>query len=420
MKILIKQATVADKNSTHNLSVKDILVDNGFVKQIADNIDADAEIFNADKSCISPGWVDVFAHACDPGYEHKETLETLAEAAAAGGYTQVFVLPNTNPIIQGKAQVEYIVQKSKSLPLHIHPLGALSKNTEGKELAEMYDMRSSGAIAFTDGTQPVQTAGLLLKALQYVKAFDGVIIQIPMDKSIGANGLMNEGIVSTRLGLPGTPAMAEEIMVARDIKLARYTESKLHFTGVSSAKSMEYIMRAKDGGIQVSCSVAPYHLFFCDEDLESYDTNLKVSPPLRSRNDMMGLRDAVAKGYVDCIASHHLPQDWDSKTCEFEYAKNGMIGLQTAYAVLQTVLPSLQADNIASLFSGNARKIFGLNEIKIEEGSEASFTVFNPNGKTVLSAESNKSKSSNSPFMNKELNGRVEAIVSKNKLIINR
>ena len=420
MKILIKQVTIADNNSTHNKQEKDILIEDGIVKRIDHQIEEEAEIFQGKNYFISPGWVDVFSHGCDPGYEHKETLETLAAAAVAGGYTQVFVLPNTNPAVQSKAQVEYIVQKSKSLPVNIHPLGALSKNIEGKELAEMYDMRNSGAIAFTDGTQPVQTAGLLLKALQYVKAFDGVVIQIPLDKSIGTNGLMNEGIVSTRLGLPGTPAMAEEIMVARDIKLSRYTESKLHFTGVSSAKSLEYIMRGKEGGIQVTCSVAPYHLFFCDEDLETYDTHLKVNPPLRSRNDMMALRDAVLKGYVDCIASHHIPQDWDSKTCEFEYAKNGMIGLQTAYATIQTILPSLSAEKIASLFSTNARKIFGLNEIIIEEGNAAEFTLFSTKSKTVFTADNNKSRSSNSPFINTALNGYVAGVISKGKIILNK
>ena len=420
MKILIKQVTIADNNSTHNKQEKDILIEDGIVKRIDHQIEEEAEIFQGKNYFISPGWVDVFSHGCDPGYEHKETLETLAAAAVAGGYTQVFVLPNTNPAVQSKAQVEYIVQKSKSLPVNIHPLGALSKNIEGKELAEMYDMRNSGAIAFTDGTQPVQTAGLLLKALQYVKAFDGVVIQIPLDKSIGTNGLMNEGIISTRLGLPGTPAMAEEIMVARDIKLSRYTESKLHFTGVSSAKSLEYIMRGKEGGIQVTCSVAPYHLFFCDEDLETYDTHLKVNPPLRSRNDMMALRDAVLKGYVDCIASHHIPQDWDSKTCEFEYAKNGMIGLQTAYAAIQTILPDLSAEKIASLFSTNARKIFGLNEIIIEEGNAAEFTLFSTKSKTVFTADNNKSRSSNSPFINTALNGYVAGVISKGKIILNK
>ncbi|HRH61506.1 MAG TPA: dihydroorotase, partial [Chitinophagaceae bacterium] len=293
MTTLLKQVTIADSNSPYNGSVNNILIQNNLIKKISSDTD-DADIVeDAAGVFASPGWVDLFSNFCDPGFEHKETLESGANAAAAGGYTHVFAMPNTNPVLHNKTQVEYITQRSASLPVTVHPLGAVTKNCEGKELAEMYDMQASGAIAFSDGIEPVQNAGLMLKALQYVKTFDGVIVQVPVDKSIGQFGLMNEGIMSTRLGLPGIPAMAEELIVARDIKLARYAGSKLHFTGVSSAKSIEYIMRAKDAGLQVTCSVTPYHLFFCDEDLQQYDSNLKVNPPLRSKADMMALREAV-------------------------------------------------------------------------------------------------------------------------------
>jgi len=250
----------------------------------------------------------------------------------------------------------------------------------------MYDMHSNGAIAFSDGIVAVQSAGLQLKALQYVKAFNGILIQLPGDKSIGSFGLMNEGIVSTQLGLPGIPALAEELMVERDIKLAAYTESKIHFTGISTAKSLAIIQQAKQQGLQVSCSVTPQHLFYCDEDLAGYDTNLKINPPLRKREDMLALRQALKDGAIDCIASHHAPQDWDSKNCEFEYAKPGMISLQTAFACIHTIVPGLTPQSIANLFSQHARKIFSLPPAAIQEGAEAEFTLFTQSGNTIFYA----------------------------------
>lgn len=421
MKILLKQVIIADPQSPDNGTVKDILISDGKIEKIDTNIEDSGEILHGGGQVfVSPGWVDIFAHFCDPGYEYKETLETGAAAAAAGGFTHIFVLPNTNPVVHNKTQVEYIVQKSKALPVNVHPLGAVTKACEGKELAEMYDMYSSGAAAFSDGNYPVQSAGLMVKALQYVKAFDGTVIQVPVDKSIGQFGLMHEGIMSIRLGLPGIPAMAEELMIARDIKLARYADSKLHFTGVTTPKSLEYIKRAKDAGLQVTCSVTPYHLFFCDEDLAEYDANLKVNPPLRSRADMMALREAVSNGMVDCIATHHMPHEWDSKVCEFEYAKNGMTGLQTAYATVQTSLPALSPEQVASLFSLNARKIFNLPDAKIKEGAMADLTLFNAKEKATLTKETTKSKSVNSAFMNKTLLGKVKAIFAKGALITNQ
>jgi dihydroorotase len=221
MKILIQRAYINDLQSPHHGSVNDILIENGIIKEISPSIAESPDIkIDHQNLHVSCGWVDIFSHFCDPGLEFKESLETGANAAASGGYTDVFVIPNTKPVIDSKSQIEYIIQKSKSLPVNIFPIGAITRNIDGKDLAEMYDMKSSGAIAFSDGSSPVQSAGLLLKALQYIKAFDGVIIQIPDDKTVGANGLINEGIVSTRLGLPGKPIIAEELIIERDCKLA--------------------------------------------------------------------------------------------------------------------------------------------------------------------------------------------------------
>jgi dihydroorotase len=418
MKLLIKNATVVDPSSPFNTQIIDIFINNGIIAQLGNNLSqtADKEI-NINGLHVSPGWVDVFANFGDPGYEFKETLETGAAAAAAGGYTDIMVIPNTNPCIHNKSNVEYIIQKSKTLPVNVHPIGSITKNTEGKELAEMYDMRASGAIAFSDGINSVQSAGLLLKALQYVKTFDGVLIQLPDDKSINAHGLMNEGIVSTQLGLPGKPAMAEELIVARDIKLTRYAESKLHFTGVSSKKSLEYIKRGKEGGIGISCSVTPYHLFFCDEDMREYDTNLKVNPPLRTAEHRSALQQALTDGTIDCIASHHLPHEFDSKVLEFEYAKYGMISLETAYAVLNTAVPSVRQERWIELLSLNPRRLFGFETATIKEGSKASLTLFDPAKKWTVEQKDIYSKSHNSPFIGKELTGKVLGIINQTKTV---
>jgi dihydroorotase len=247
MKLLLKQVTICDNNSPLDGLTKDILITNGLITSISDVINGSPEvkIIDIKETFISPGWVDIFSHFNDPGLEYKETLETGAQAAAAGGFTHVFVLPNTQPSISSKAAVEYVVQKSKSLLVNVLPIAAISKNVEGKELAEMYDMRNSGAVAFSDGLEPVQTPGLLLKALQYIKAIDGVIIQLPGDRTIAKAGLMNEGVMSTKLGLPGSPALGEELMISRDLELAKYTDSKLHITGITTAKSVQLIKQAK-------------------------------------------------------------------------------------------------------------------------------------------------------------------------------
>jgi dihydroorotase len=420
MNILLKKVLIADTSSPYFNAIKDVFVQDGIIQKIDNNIDAEADyILNEPNLIVSPGWIDVFADFADPGFEHKETLESGAAAAVAGGFTQVFITPNTQPVLSTKTQVSYIVQKSNDTPVNILPIGAISKGCEGKELAEMYDMYYSGAVAFSDGLQPVQSAGIMLKALQYVKAFNGVLIQLPIDKSINAHGLMNEGIVSTQLGLPGVPAIAEELMIQRDIELLKYTDSRLHITGISTAKSVELIKEAKDQGLNITCSVTPFHLYFCDEDLRSYDTNLKVRPPLRTAADRNALRQAVVDGFIDCIATHHVPQHWDDKTCEFEYAKPGMIGLQTAFAVVQTVLPQLTDEQLVKLFSINSAKIFNLPVNAIQEGRRAELTLFNRTDNTRLSEQNNKSKSGNTPFLYKELNGRVAGVINKGDLFLN-
>ncbi len=421
MNILLRQAKIIDPQSPFHLHTADILVQNGIITSIGQ---APANGFDQELSieglCVSPGWVDVFAHFCDPGFEHRETLTSGAAAAAAGGYTQVLLLPNTAPFIHNKSGIEYVVQKSRNEPVELMPIGAITKNGEGKELAEMYDMYNAGAAAFSDGLKPVQSAGLLLKALQYLKAIDATIIQLPDDETINPNGLMHEGITSTRLGLPGKPAIAEELAIARDIELVRYTGSKIHFTGISTAKSVELIVHAKKEGLPVTCSVTPYHLLFCDEDLKDYDTNLKVAPPLRTAADREALKQAVLAGVVDCIATHHLPRNVDEKLVEFEYAKNGMLGLQTAFAVVNTALPQLTDERLVQLFSTGAREIFGLQKQTIKENAPASLTLFSRNAEWKLQPKHNLSISANTPFFNYSLKGKPLGIINKDKVFLNQ
>jgi dihydroorotase len=420
MKILIRQARIIDRSSPHHGAIRDILVENGHIISIGATLDLPADTVLEHRGLhVSPGWVDVFSHFCDPGYEHKETLASGAAAAAAGGYTDVFVIPNTRPAVDSKSQVEYIRRVAASLPVDIHPVGAITRGLEGKDLAEMYDMRHSGAVAFSDGTSPVQSAGLLLKGLQYVKAFDGIIIQVPDDKTVGANGLMNEGVVSTRLGLPGKPMMAEELMVDRDIQLLRYTGSRIHFTGVTSPRSLDNIRKAKEAGLAVSCSVTPYHLFFTDADLVGYDTNLKVYPPLRDERSVQTLRQAVLEGIVDCMASHHFPHEFDSKIVEFEYARPGMTSLETTYPAMRTQLPELSPEKTVDLLSRNPRELFGLGQPSIAEGQPASLSLFDPDAETRISAETTRSKSKNNPFFGRTLKGKVIGILKGDRLTLN-
>ena len=414
MTTLIKQVKIADVHSPFNGKIKDILLDNHKIVSITNNCTVKADQTIDAKDCIvSPGFVDPFVHFCDPGMENRETLHSGAAAAMQGGFTTVFTLPNTQPVVDTKSQVTYVKQHSQDLPIHVLPIGAISKKIEGKDLAEMIDMHTNGAVAFSDGLYPVQSTLLFLKALQYVKAFDGVAIQMPIDKSLGSLGLMNEGIVSTKLGLPGIPAIAEELIISRDIELLRYTKSKLHITSVSTAKGIELITEAKKEGLQITCSVTPYHLFFTEDDLINYDTLLKVFPPLRTKQDQTALLKAVENGTVDCISAHHIPQDWDGKTVEFENAKAGIASIETTFATVQHLLPKLASDKIAALFSTNARQIFNLPKATIQEENEAELTIFTSTKTTCMNVKDSKSKSANSPFWDITLNAKIIATYSK-------
>ncbi len=419
MNVLLQQVTIIAASSAYHKQVKDILIVDGIIKEIANTISPENyEVIKGNDLHVSIGWMDIFADFAEPGNEYRETLESGANAAAAGGFTDVMLIPNTNPIVDNKAQIAFLIERSKQLPIHIYPIGAVTKNVEGNTLSEMYDMHASGAVAFSDGTKSIQQSGVLLKAMQYVAAKNATIIQIADDKSISDGGLMNEGLESTKLGLPGKPAIAEELMIARDIELLGYTNSKLHITGVSTKKGIELIIAAKKAGLQITTSVTPYHVQFCDEDLSGYDTNLKLNPPLRTRADMQALQAALIAGEIDCIASHHSPQSWDDKTCEFEYAKNGMITLQTLYGSINDIMTNTEA--FVKMITENNRNIFDIAKPVMEENSKACLTIFEPNTEYVFEENSIFSKSKNSVFVGKTMKGKVVGIINKGKMVLNK
>jgi dihydroorotase len=418
MKVLIKNATILSPSSPFHGKIKNIFIENGIISKVSHDEDAADETIKIKDLHVSVGWMDCFANFCDPGQEYKETLESGANAAASGGFTEVMLIPNTQPAVSSKSQVEYLLQKSRSVPVTIHPIAAITKNAEGKELSEMFDMFNYGAIAFSDGTAPVQSSGILQKALEYILAIDGTIIQLPDDKTIGTYGLMNEGEVSTKLGLQGKPALSEELMIARDIELVRYTNSKIHFTGISTEKSLQLIAEAKKEKLKVTCSVTPYHLFFCDEDIRDYETNLKVNPPLRTKKDRDALREGIKKGTIDFIASHHQPQDWDHKVCEFQYAKNGMETLESVFGA--SSICGVPIETFVKMQTENIRNIFNQPIPSFKEGEKANLTLFVPDQEYVFKEKDIVSKSKNNAFINLQLKGKVIGIFNKDRLNLNK
>jgi dihydroorotase len=419
MKILIQNAQIV--NHSHPLHGKkaDIFIEDGVIKKISENISInDCEIIRSENLHVSIGWMDCFANFCDPGFEYKENISTGAKAAAAGGFTDVMVIPDTLPSVSNKSQVDYLLQQAVNTNINIHPIGSITQNLAGKELAEMYDMSQAGAVAFSDGRHPIQSAGILQKALEYLLAIDAVIIQLPDNNSIGTHGQMNEGVVSTQLGLPGKPAISEEIMIARDIELVKYTGSKIHFTGISTQKSLSIIAEAKKENLNVTCSVTPYHLFFNDEALQDYDTTLKVNPPLRTGKDREAMIQGVTDGTIDFIASHHQPEDYDHKVCEFEKAEFGMETLETVFGA--SLAAGISFERFVSMQTENIRRVFGLKVPRLEEGAAACLTLFNPDEKITFTEEGICSMSHNNAFINKRLYGKVLGTINKNKLFLTR
>lgn len=422
MNILIKSAQIIDSNSPFNGKTMDVLIENGIIKSIKSKIspDKNVKVIEAENLHLSAGWFDMQVNFCDPGFEYKEDLHSGTKAAASGGFTGVAVVSSTNPPIHSKSEVQYIINKTADSIVDVYPIGTLSHKLEGKDLSEMYDMQQAGAIAFSDDKKTVENAGLLMRALLYAQNFDGLIITHCDERSISLDGKMNEGITSTKLGLKGIPALAEEVMVNRNIFLADYTNSSIHIANVSTQKSVELIKQAKTKGLKVTASINAYNIALDDSTLMSFDSNLKTNPPLRTKVDIEALQKGIADGTIDVITSDHRPQDIESKDIEFDHASNGMIGLETAFALINSHKGKIKIETIIEKLSNNPRRILKLKQPKIAEGELANLTIFNPEFEWMFEKKNSRSKSANSPFIGVKLKGKIIGIINKKQVHINK
>ena len=418
MKTIIRSAKIIDPKSPYHNKTVDILIADGCISKI-DSTLSNSENYNEikrDNLHVSVGWFDSSVSLGEPGYEDRETIKNGLEVAAKSGFSGIALQPNSHPIIDNQSQVLFVKSKAQEAATELFPIGALTKDSEGKDMAELYDMKNAGAIAFGDYNRSLSNANLLKIAMQYTQDFDGLVIAFAQDDKIKGNGVANEGIVSTRLGLKGIPNLAEEIEVARNLFLLEYTGGKLHIPTISTAKSVTLIQEAKAKGLQVSCSVAVHNLVLNDEKLEEFDTRYKVTPPLRSEADRLALIEGVKNGIIDTITSDHNPIDIEHKKMDFDTAKNGTIGLESAFGALLTVLPVETV--VEKLTSGRA--LFGLKTPSIIEGTPANLCLFNPDGKSTFTSDKILSKSKNSAFIGSEIKGEVYGILNQNQLILNQ
>ena len=416
MNLIIRDARIIDPKSDFHNQVIDIKINNGLIEKMSSNIQntENFEELKLENLHVSQGWFDTSVSFGEPGFEDRETIANGLQVAAKSGFTGICLQPNSFPILDNQSQINFVRQKANGFATQLFPIGALTKNSEGIELAELFDMKNAGAMAFGDYNKSLDNANLLKISLQYTQDFDGLVIAFCQDNTIKGKGLVNEGIVSTMLGLKGIPSLAEELIIARNLFILEYTGGKLHIPTISTAKSVQLIKDAKTKGLNVSCSVSVHHLILIDESIEGFDTRFKVSPPLRTEEDRKALIAGVLDHTIDCITSDHNPIDIENKKMEFDLAKNGTIGLESAFGSLQSILPLDII--IEKLTSG--RVIFGQENKGLEEGEKANISLFNPEGKSIFTLENILSKSKNSAFLNQQLKGKVYGIYNQNQLIL--
>ena len=418
MSLLLNSVTVSDTTSKYFNSKVNILIDSkGYVKKISKNKISDKvkKVVDLEGLYISESWFDFNANFCDPGYEYKENLKSGVHVAINSGFLDVLITPNTNPIIQTKADVSYIQEKSLNNFCKIHPSAAISKNFNGKDLNDIFDLHNSGVKAFTNSYSCKESSEMIMNSLLYLNQIDTLLITKPKDRSF-SDGVVNNGYYSNTVGLKGIPRISESIAVERDLSILEYVGGKIHFSGISTKESVSIIRDAKTKKLNVTCDVPIHNLILDDSNVVSFDPNYKVDPPLRTKEDIDALIDGINDGTIDIIASHHEPQDIDTKKCEFEIANFGVISLQTFFSNIVQLSRKIPLENLIKTFSTNPKKILGVETYSVVEGSKASFTVFDPDGSWDYNENSNLSKSINSPWLNWSLKGKVKAVIKDNRI----
>jgi len=415
MKILIQSATLLDKQSPFHNKKKNVLIHDGRIAEIGDKKLAADKVIDAKGMLLSAGWYDLGAFVGDPGYEQREDLTSLAATSAAGGFTGLALLPNTNPSVQSKNGVSYLMNGNSSRLVQFHALASVTRNNKGEELTEMIDLHEAGAVGFTDGLKPLWHTDIFLKALQYVQKFNGILIDHPEDIWLSLYGQMHEGINSTRLGLKGIPCMAEELPLSRNIELLQYAGGRVHFSRLSTARSIELIRTARKRGLNVSCDITGYQALLDDSSLETFDTNYKVNPPLREKADKDALIKGLKDGTIEVLCSGHMPHDDESKQLEFDQAETGIINLQTFASNLVALSALVPWPDLIDKVTTNPRRLLGLDIPTLDVGQDANLTLLDPNARWTFNEKTNQSRAKNSPWYGQELKGKVAAVFNNAK-----
>jgi len=417
MNILLRSARIIDSNSKYHNQKMDILIKNGTISDIAKKLELpeNCKEIQLKNLHVSNGWFDTSVSLGEPGYEERENIKHGLEVAGRSGFTKVALNPNTQPLVDNKSAVEFLIQKSRTSPVDLFPIANLTQGARGKEMAELFDMKNSGAIAFGDYNKSVENANLLKIALLYAQNFEGIVMSFPQDAGIGAHGLVNESENTTRLGLNSIPNLSEELQITRDLALLEYTGGKLHIPTISTFRAVQLIKEAKKKGLDVSCSVAAHHIFLTDDEIQSFDTNFKVTPPLRSEKDVKSLIKGLKDGTIDMLVSDHNPIDIENKNVEFANGHYGTIGMETLFG---SVRKKLELEEVISCLTEKPKKRFNLTVSVVEKNSKADLTLFDPDLEYVFEKIHILSKSKNSAFLGKELQGKIYGIISNNKLVL--